>query len=144
MNRDDTPDLNETNAHRALWLSETAVDQSERAWLAWVATCERLLGHDVDGWYASDAFSQDDAYGAWEAGVTAAEYAAQVRENPGYQGGPVERLPFDLFQQTASGRDQGAWFFRDDRPRPHGPFADKRAAHALALTMCGSLPARGE
>ncbi len=45
----DIEDINETNAHRALWLSETYVSPSEKSWLCWVAQVERLLGHSLDG-----------------------------------------------------------------------------------------------
>lgn len=57
---------------------ESYVSPTERAWLAWCKECERLLGHDLDGDQATDGYSMDAAYAAWEAGVTAAEHRSET------------------------------------------------------------------
>jgi hypothetical protein len=79
-------DLSEINPHLALWQSENYVSPGERAWLAWVAKAEKLLGHDLDGDNSEAAkvagtscgYSLDEAHDAFADGVTVEEYAAEV------------------------------------------------------------------
>jgi hypothetical protein len=71
-------DISEINPHLGLWQSETYVSPSERAWLAWVAAAEKLIGHSLDGDETTDGYSLDGAYAAFEANLTAAEYVAEV------------------------------------------------------------------
>lgn len=73
-------DIDEINPHLGLAISESYISTGERAWLAWAAKAEKLLGHDLDGNEDRDGYSMDGAYGSFEAGVTAKAYVALVRE----------------------------------------------------------------
>lgn len=70
-------------------------DKSERAWLNFVAACERLLGHDLDGndpdafdatETGGEGYSLDEAYEAFEHGKTAHSYVAVVTSRERYRG----------------------------------------------------------
>lgn len=53
---------------------------AEKAWLAWCARVERLLGHSLDGDQARDGYSLDYASDEFSNGLTPAQYVAEVRE----------------------------------------------------------------
>ena len=72
------PDLSEINPHLALAASESYVSPSERAWLAWVATAEKRLGHSLDGHQDRDGFSLDRAHDYFADGFTVDEYVLDV------------------------------------------------------------------
>ncbi|MDW9772582.1 hypothetical protein GOA89_11400 [Sinorhizobium meliloti] len=55
-------------------------DSSERAWLKWCATVERMLGHDLDGNQAEDGYSLDYAYEAFLKGHKPPSYVAGVQK----------------------------------------------------------------
>lgn len=58
---------------------ESYESPSEKAWLAWAAEVEEIVGHDLDGDEDTDGYSIDGAYAAWEAGdCSPAEYAAEI------------------------------------------------------------------
>ncbi len=59
---------------------ESFVSTSEQAWLAWINRAEKLAGCSIDGDQDKDGYSLDFAYGAFESGESAAEYAAEVRK----------------------------------------------------------------
>lgn len=65
--------------HLETYEAETFVSTGERAWLAFVACVERLLGHDLDGDQDRDGYSIDFALLAFEVGTTASDYALQVQ-----------------------------------------------------------------
>lgn len=65
--------------HFALLQSESYVSPREREWERWVKRVEKLLGHDLDGNQQRDGYSLDYAHDAFEVGVTAADYADEVR-----------------------------------------------------------------
>ncbi len=71
-------DISEINPHLGLWQSENFVSASERAWNAFVAHVEKTLGHSLDGDEKTEGYSMDGACAAFEAGLTAAEYVAEV------------------------------------------------------------------
>jgi len=73
------PDLDEMNPHLALAFSESYVSPRERKWEAWTAKVEKILGHDLDGDQDTDGYSLDYAHDAFADGLTAEEYAAEVR-----------------------------------------------------------------
>lgn len=59
----------------------------ERSWLRFVAECERLLGHDLDGNdVASEGcgYSLDEAHDAFAAGKTPHAYVAMVTSRDRY------------------------------------------------------------
>lgn len=58
---------------------ESYVSPGERAWLRWVAAAEKTLGHDLDGDQSVDGYSLDCAYDAFAAGLSIAEFVAEVR-----------------------------------------------------------------
>jgi len=68
----------ECNPHLELAASESFVSDNERAWLRFVRKVEHRIGHGLDGNQDVDGFSLDEAYGAFEGGETAADYAAEV------------------------------------------------------------------
>ncbi len=74
---DDTPSLDE-HPFAVFMAGESYVSPGERAWLAWIKKVEKLLGFDLDGDQNRDGYSLDMAYAAWEAGESAAAYAAEV------------------------------------------------------------------
>lgn len=73
-------DLFDINSHLALAISESYVSPSERAWLKWVASVEKLLGHDLDGDQDRDGYSLDFANDFFEDGFSPAEYALEVAD----------------------------------------------------------------
>jgi hypothetical protein len=73
-------DFGEINPHLALAQSESYVSPTERAFMAWVGAVEKIVGHSLDGDEDRDGYSLDGAYAAFEASVTAADYAAEVFE----------------------------------------------------------------
>lgn len=66
--------------------SESYVGPGERAWLRWVKEAEKLLCHDLDGDNSEAAkaagtacgYSLDEANDAFQDGLTAEEYVAEV------------------------------------------------------------------
>ena len=66
-------------------------DDLERAWLAWVAKAERMLGHDLDGndpdFKDGVGYSLDEAYMYWDAGKSAHVYVTTVIGRARYDGG---------------------------------------------------------
>lgn len=71
-------------------------NKSEAAWLKFVAECERLLGHDLDGndpdafgnpgSEAGDGYSLDEAGEYFDRGATAHAYVAIVGSRERYRG----------------------------------------------------------
>jgi hypothetical protein len=57
---------------------ESYVSDTERAWLAWVKKVEALLGSSLDGDQEKDGFSLDYANDAFEDGVSAEDYFAEI------------------------------------------------------------------
>lgn len=45
----------------------------------WVEAVEKQLGHSLDGNQETDGYSLDDASNAFDAGITAQQYAAAIR-----------------------------------------------------------------
>lgn len=70
----------ECNPHLALWASENHVSPRERAWEAWVAKVEKLLGHDLDGNQERDGYSLGFAHDHFWAGDTPEQYVAEVMD----------------------------------------------------------------
>lgn len=74
--------------HLEFAASESFSSRSERDWERFVARCEKILGHNLDGDDSleakasgtSDGYSIDGAYACWEEGLTAQEYVAEVIE----------------------------------------------------------------
>lgn len=66
------------DTHMDTWQSENRTTASDRAWYQWIAEAQRLAGHSLDGDQATDGYSMDYAYEAWEAGQTAAQYVAST------------------------------------------------------------------
>ena len=60
--------------------AESRSSPTERAWERFWAKCEKLLGHSLDGNDDTDGYSIDGAYAAFDAGATAEQYVAEVRE----------------------------------------------------------------
>ena len=70
-------DINETNPHRAAWLSESA-SEAPTVWDTWVDIVEGLLGHDLDGNQEKDGYSLDFAYDCFKADMKPITYAQKV------------------------------------------------------------------
>ena len=63
-------------------------DAGERKWLAFCKDAEAALGHSLDGDDQNQSgcgYSMDEAFGAFEAGMTAAEYAEEVKGRDRYR-----------------------------------------------------------
>lgn len=70
-----------------------ASSKSDRAWEAWCASAERLLGHSLDGcdvagmgYGEGEGYSLDEAYDVWQAGKSAHAYVATVTSRERYRG----------------------------------------------------------
>lgn len=82
------------SAENIAYESGAFVHPSERAWLAFAAECERLLGHSLDGndpWDArlaetGDGFSIDEAVGYFDGGSTPEHYVKLVKSRERYHG----------------------------------------------------------
>lgn len=81
---DDTPNVFE-GSHAEFVASESHVSPGERAWLAWVRRVEAILTHDLDGNQERNGYSLDFANDAFHDGLTAEEYAAEVKADPTYK-----------------------------------------------------------
>lgn len=83
------------SAENIAYESGAFTSKSDRAWERFTATCERLLGHDLDGndpdafdanKSDGDGYSLDEAYEVFKAGKTAHAYVAMVTSRERYTG----------------------------------------------------------
>ncbi len=66
-----------------------ASDNSERKWLRWIDTAERLIGHDLDGNDVEQkgcGYSLDEAYDMFRKGTTPHAYVVTVGSRERYKG----------------------------------------------------------
>jgi hypothetical protein len=67
-----------------------AIDTSERAWMRWIDTAEKLIGHDMDGHdpglSSGCGYSLDESYEKFRQGLSAEEWVALVRGRDRYVG----------------------------------------------------------
>lgn len=71
--------LEDINPHYALLVSESHQSPGDKAWENFCTEAEKLLGHSLDGDEKIDGYSLDAAYAAFEAGLSAPEYVAEVQ-----------------------------------------------------------------
>lgn len=64
--------------HQEVYAIESAALEPT-AWERWATRAERIAGHSLDGDGATDGYSLDEAYDAWQEGVTAADYVNRIR-----------------------------------------------------------------
>ena len=68
--------------HIELWKQETREPTHESEWMLFCERAEKMLGHSLDGDEDTDGYSIDGAYDSYCGGMTAQEYATEIR-HPG-------------------------------------------------------------